>query len=45
MLESKPYPVRGLIGFGANMLMAQADGRYGREALAALDFYAQPTCS
>ena len=40
MLESKPYPVRGLIGFGANMLMAQADGIYGREALAALDFYA-----
>ncbi|WP_147157108.1 molybdopterin-containing oxidoreductase family protein [Reyranella soli] len=40
MLESKPYPVRGLIGFGANMLMSQADGIYGRKALASLDFYA-----
>ena len=40
MLEGKPYPVRGLIGFGANMLMAQADGIHGRKALASLDFYA-----
>lgn len=40
MLEGKPYPVRGLIGFGANMLMSQADGNYGRKALASLDFYA-----
>ena len=39
ILEGKPYPVRGLIGFGANMLLAHADGRSGREALAALDFY------
>ncbi len=40
ILEDKPYPVRGLIGFGANMLLSQADGRYGYTALAALDFYA-----
>ena len=40
MLEGKPYPIRGLIGFGANMLMSQADGVYGRKALASLDFYA-----
>jgi anaerobic selenocysteine-containing dehydrogenase len=40
ILESTPYPVRGLIGFGANLLLAQADGARGREALAALDFYA-----
>ena len=40
ILEGKPYPVRGLIGFGANMLLAHADGGHGREALAALDFYA-----
>jgi len=40
ILEGTPYPVRGLIGFGANMLLSQADGGHGRVALAALDFYA-----
>jgi anaerobic selenocysteine-containing dehydrogenase len=39
VLEDHPYPVRGLVGFGANLLMAHADGRRGREALKALDFY------
>ncbi len=39
ILEDKPYPVRGLVGFGANLLLAHADSRRGREALAALDFY------
>ena len=38
--EGKPYPVRTLLGFGANMLLAHADGRQGREALKSLDFYA-----
>jgi anaerobic selenocysteine-containing dehydrogenase len=38
--EAKPYPVRAVIGFGANMLLAHADGKGGREALKALDFYA-----
>jgi len=38
--EEKPYPVRAVIGFGANMLLAHADGRSGREALKALEFYA-----
>jgi len=38
-LERRPYPVRGLVGFGANLLLSHADGRRGREALAALDFY------
>jgi anaerobic selenocysteine-containing dehydrogenase len=40
ILEEKPYPIRGLIGFGSNMLMAHADGGHGRTALAALEFYA-----
>ncbi|HEY1934692.1 MAG TPA: molybdopterin-dependent oxidoreductase [Acetobacteraceae bacterium] len=40
ILEGTPYPVRGLIGFGSNMLLAHADGGYGRTALAALEFYA-----
>lgn len=39
ILEGAPYPVRGLVGFGANLLMAHADVRRGRRALAALDFY------
>jgi anaerobic selenocysteine-containing dehydrogenase len=39
ILEQQPYPVRGLVGFGANLLLAHADGHRGREALAALDFY------
>jgi anaerobic selenocysteine-containing dehydrogenase len=39
ILEQQPYPVRGLVGFGANLLLSHADGRRGREALAALDFY------
>lgn len=40
ILESKPYPIRGLIGFGSNMLMAHPDGQHGGQALASLDFYA-----
>lgn len=40
ILEGMPYPVRGLIGFGSNMLLAHADSGRGRQALAELDFYA-----
>lgn len=36
--EGQPYRVRGLVGFGANLLLAHADGLRGRAALAALDF-------
>src|SRR3954466_793741 len=32
--------MRGLIGFGANLLLAQGDPVRGRAALSALDFYA-----
>jgi anaerobic selenocysteine-containing dehydrogenase len=39
ILERQPYGVRGLVGFGANLLLAHAAGDRGREALAALDFY------
>src|SRR2546427_576037 len=42
ILEGTPSPVRAVIGFGANVLLAHADGRRGREALKALDFYAHP---
>jgi anaerobic selenocysteine-containing dehydrogenase len=40
ILEQRPYPVRGLLGFGANLLLAHADVQLGRKALAALEFYA-----
>jgi anaerobic selenocysteine-containing dehydrogenase len=39
VLEDKPYPVRALVGFGHNMLLAQGDPVRGRTALAALDFF------
>jgi anaerobic selenocysteine-containing dehydrogenase len=39
ILDDDPYPVRGLVGFGANLLMAHADTMRGRNALQALDFY------
>jgi anaerobic selenocysteine-containing dehydrogenase len=39
VLEQQPYGVHGLVGFGANLLLSHADGKRGREALAALDFY------
>jgi anaerobic selenocysteine-containing dehydrogenase len=39
ILEGRPYPVRGIVGFGANLLVAHADGARGRDALKALDFY------
>lgn len=38
ILDGQPYAVRALIGFGANLLLAHADGRRGHEALKALDF-------
>ncbi len=40
VLEGDPYPVRGLVGFGSNLLLAFSDPLRGRRALAALDFYA-----
>jgi anaerobic selenocysteine-containing dehydrogenase len=39
ILERQPYGVRGLVNFGTNLLLSHADGRRGREALKALDFY------
>jgi anaerobic selenocysteine-containing dehydrogenase len=38
--EGVPYKVRAVLGFGANMLLAHADGALGREALTELEFYA-----
>jgi anaerobic selenocysteine-containing dehydrogenase len=38
-LEGRPYSVRGLVNFGANLVMAHGDSARGRDALAALDFF------
>ena len=38
-LEGRPYRVRGLVNFGANLVMAHGDSGRGRDALAALDFF------
>jgi anaerobic selenocysteine-containing dehydrogenase len=40
IVDGQPYPVRAVIGFGANMLLAHADDARGREALKGLEFYA-----
>jgi anaerobic selenocysteine-containing dehydrogenase len=39
ILTGKPYPVRALVGFGADLLISHADGARGRDALRRLDFY------
>ncbi len=39
ILDRKPYAIRGLIGFGANILVSLAETNRGQAALAALDFH------
>src|SRR5262245_14758768 len=41
ILEGEPYPVRALVSFGANMLLANGDALRGRRALERLEFFAQ----
>ena len=38
ILHGTPYPVRGMVGFGANLLLSQPDASVAREALSRLDF-------
>ena len=38
-LDGEPYLIRGLVGFGSNLLLAFSDPLRGRRTLAALDFY------
>jgi anaerobic selenocysteine-containing dehydrogenase len=38
ILHGRPYPVRGMVGFGANLLLSQPDAGVAREALTRLDF-------
>jgi len=37
-LDARPYKVRGVAGFGANLVMAHADSARGRDALKSVDF-------
>ncbi len=39
ILDGRPYRPRGLVSFGANLLMAHGDSARGRAALEALDFH------
>lgn len=41
VLTGKPYPVKGLMGFGGNLIMNTGDSLLGRQALSSLDFFAQ----
>jgi anaerobic selenocysteine-containing dehydrogenase len=41
ILEGEPYPVRALVSFGANALLANGDTLRGRRALEQLEFFAQ----
>jgi anaerobic selenocysteine-containing dehydrogenase len=41
ILEGEPYPVRALVSFGANALLANGDTLRGRRALETLEFFAQ----
>ncbi|RVT95575.1 2Fe-2S iron-sulfur cluster binding domain-containing protein [Rhodovarius crocodyli] len=41
VLEGRPYPVRALVGMGANMLVSQGDTARAEAALKALDFHVQ----
>jgi anaerobic selenocysteine-containing dehydrogenase len=39
ILDRAPYAVRGLVGFGSNLLLSHGDVLRGRAALTALEFY------
>jgi anaerobic selenocysteine-containing dehydrogenase len=41
VLDRQPYQVRGLVGFGANLLLSHADAKRGAEALRSLEFHVQ----
>src|SRR5262249_61634194 len=38
IVDGAPYRVRGMVGFGGNMLLSQPGARAAREALARLNF-------
>jgi anaerobic selenocysteine-containing dehydrogenase len=38
ILQGRPYPIRGLVGFGSNLLLSQPDAELARAALTRLEF-------
>lgn len=40
IIDKKPYPVRGLLSFGSNLMATRAEPKRGQEALRKLEFYA-----
>jgi anaerobic selenocysteine-containing dehydrogenase len=41
ILTGKPYPVRGFLSFGGDIILSNGDTQMGRRALQALDLYVQ----
>jgi len=41
VVDAQPYRVRGLVGFGTNLLLSHADAARGAEALRQLEFHVQ----
>src|SRR5207247_746303 len=41
VVDRRPYPVRALVGFGANLLLSHADAARGAEVLGRLEFHVQ----
>jgi len=41
ILNRKPYPIKGLIGFGGNLIMSNAPSKVAKEAISQLDFHVE----
>ncbi|MFZ7110877.1 MAG: molybdopterin-containing oxidoreductase family protein [Desulfatiglandales bacterium] len=41
VLTGKPYPIRGMVGFGGNLIMSNAPSLLAREAISRLEFHVQ----
>lgn len=41
VLTGKPYPVKGLVAFGGNIITSNPESLVGREAISKLDFFVQ----
>lgn len=41
ILTGKPYPVKGLLGFGGNLITSNVPGLLGKKAIMQLDFHVQ----
>lgn len=41
VLTGEPYPIKGMVGFGGNLIMSNAPSTVAREAISRLDFHVQ----